>query len=990
MSDRMTPIPFAELMNWILTEYSKGSVFAINRRYTPQQGKQLDLFGEHLETPFGPAAGPHTQLTQNIIAAYYAGCRFFELKTVQTLDGEDLPVSKPCILAEDECYNVEWSTELTVNQAFGEYIKAWYALKLLTKEFDWGCPNGFMFNMSVGYDYKGIISPKIDNFIEGLKNAAHTEIWQECRKWAENNLGLFHKVDAAYLDSISPKVCTSITLSTLHGCPPQEIERIASYLIDTKKLNTFVKCNPTLLGYEFARRTVDEMGYDYLVFDEHHFQADLQWTDAVPMFRRMLRLAKDNSVSFGLKLTNTFPVGIARQELPGEEMYMSGRSLYPLTMELARRISQEFDGQMRISYSGGADYFNIEPLFKAGIWPITMATTLLKPGGYQRCTQLAELLGKLPYTAFNGVSVEEVAYLANMAKHDLHHLKALKPNAKRKIAGKSPRFDCFIAPCNQGCPIKQDIPEYIKLVGQGQYVEALQLIVEKNPLPFITGTICSHRCMDKCTRNFYESSVHIRDMKLRAAYEGFAGLMEQLPAPGAFTDHKVAIIGGGPAGLAAAFFLGRAGIKTTIFEKAPELGGIVRHVIPEFRINRCAIERDIALVQKMGCQVRTNTVAPSAQELLAGGYSQVIYAIGAWKAGKLRLEAGEALNVIDFLAKYKAGQLGELGENVIVIGGGNTAMDAARAARRCPGVKRVQLVYRRTRRYMPADEEELHLALNDGVEFAELLAPVAFENGKLRCRKMVLGAPDASGRRSPVETDEFVCLDCSTLIAAVGEKVDSQLFADNGIKLNEKGSAVLNPETLETSLKGVYVIGDAHRGPATVVEAIADASLVAETIAGPYTYSIPAEAKSCSLCASEKVGLLRLFHSTSQESSRCLSCSTLCESCVQVCPNRAYVPIIVPGMEKPQILHIDRMCNYCGNCTAFCPYDSSPYQEKISLFSTVKEFDESDLPGFVALGNNQYKVRLNETKTITLGQHETCPDLENLIEAVASNYSYLL
>ena len=348
MSDRMTPLPFAKLMGQILNEYAqRGTVFGIDHPFCPQE-KRLEFYGEYLETPFGPAAGPHTQLSQNIVAAYFAGCRFFELKTVQTLDGEDLPVAKPCIAAQDECYNVEWSTELRVQEAFEEYVKAWWALKLLSVQFGWGDPNGFVFNMSVGYDYHGISSPKIDAFIEGLKDASQTPIWKECQNWALDNLETLSNLDGEYVRHINPRVCNSITLSTLHGCPPQEIERIASYLLESKKLNTFVKCNPTLLGYEFARQTLDRMGYDYIQFDDHHFKADLQWAQAVPMFQRLLSLAQAQGLNFGLKLTNTFPVDIAHQELPGSEMYMSGRSLYPLTTELARRISQPFHGGLRI------------------------------------------------------------------------------------------------------------------------------------------------------------------------------------------------------------------------------------------------------------------------------------------------------------------------------------------------------------------------------------------------------------------------------------------------------------------------------------------------------------------------------------------------------------------------------------------------------------------------------------------------------------------
>ena len=170
-----------------------------------------------------------------------------------------------------------------------------------------GAPDGFMFNMSVGYDLEGIMSPKIDSFIEGLKDASQTSIWSECANWALSNLPLFSDIDEEYVRSISPKVCGSITLSTLHGCPPQEIERISMYLIEKKHLNTFIKCNPTILGYDFARKTMDRLGFSYMSFDDRHFKEDLQFSDAVPMMKRLERAAAENNVSFGVKLTNTLP-----------------------------------------------------------------------------------------------------------------------------------------------------------------------------------------------------------------------------------------------------------------------------------------------------------------------------------------------------------------------------------------------------------------------------------------------------------------------------------------------------------------------------------------------------------------------------------------------------------------------------------------------------------------------------------------------------------
>jgi putative selenate reductase len=417
MSDIMRPIPFDQLMDWILTEKkTQGTIFG-ESRLAKLGGHARPIFGEKVESPVGPAAGPNTQLAQNIIAAYVTGARFFELKTVQKMDGAELSacVNKPCILAADEGYNCEWSTELTVPGAFDEYVKAWVACKLLAQEFGFGDPDGFVFNMSVGYDLEGIKGEKVDTYINNMKDASNTPAFQEAIAWAKANLDRFQHVDAAFVDSISPCVSRSVTESTLHGCPPAEIERIATHLITEKGLNTYIKCNPTLLGYEYARKTLDSLGFDYIVFDEHHFNEDLQWADAVPMLNRLIALAKERGVEFGVKLTNTFPVDVTRSELPSNEMYMSGRSLYPLTVSLAKRIADEFDGSLRISFSGGADALNVRSLVDAGIWPVTVATTLLKPGGYQHLGQIDEALSGIDEKPFSGVDPAKVAAIVDDA-----------------------------------------------------------------------------------------------------------------------------------------------------------------------------------------------------------------------------------------------------------------------------------------------------------------------------------------------------------------------------------------------------------------------------------------------------------------------------------------------------------------------------------------------------------------------------------------------
>lgn len=958
MSDRMTPIPFGQMLTWILKEKKeRGSVFGVYRPFKADEVCNRNIFGRKLETPIGPAAGPHTQLAQNIVASYYAGSRFFELKTVQILDGEDLPVAKPCIIADDECYNCEWSTELYVPQAQEEYIKGWFLLAVLAKEFGLGEMDGFQFNMSVGYDLEGIKSEKINTFIDSMMDAKNTKTFQMCQQYLREHIDDFEVLKIEDVEHISPNICNSVTLSTLHGCPPQEIERIATYLIEEKGLNTFIKCNPTLLGYDYARNLMDEMGYDYVAFGDFHFKDDLQYQDAVPMIQRLMQLSEEKGLQFGVKITNTFPVDVKQQELPSEEMYMSGKALYPLSLSVAQRLASDFNGKLRISYSGGADAFNIEGIMEAGIWPITVATTLLKPGGYQRLEQLAEITKALDIT-FNKVDDKKVMALVEESKKNEYHVKSTKIRPSRKIKKPVPLTDCFISPCKEGCPIHQDITAYLALVEEGKMEEALQVITEKNPLPFITGTICAHNCMNQCTRNFYEKPVKIRDAKLMAAVGGYEQFMNHLKPELPVNGKKIAVVGGGPAGMAATFFLSRAGFEVELLEAKNRLGGVVRHVIPKFRIGKDAIDQDARLVTAYGAQIKYNTKVEHIKTLKEK-YDAVVVAVGAPVPGVLSLEGGKVENAVSFLEQFKKcdGVL-ELGANVVVIGGGNTAMDTARATKRVKGVEHVYLVYRRTKRYMPADEEELVMALEDGVEFKELLAPKKLEDGQLICDVMKLGEVDESGRRGVKSSGETIAIPADTIIAAVGEKVPTEFYESNGIPVNGRGLPKVNPETLETAIPGVYIIGDGLFGPATVVEGIRDAKLAANAIAGQDLFEDYQEVTKPERIY-QKRGLLMEPIEENTETKRCLSCSTICENCAEVCPNRANVVIHVPGRKMHQIVHIDSMCNECGNCKSFCPYESAPYLDKFTLFATQEDMEDSKNDGFVVLDSDlkTYKVR---------------------------------
>ena len=996
MSEIMRPMSIGHLMHWIMSEYEqKKSIFGIEKIVKHENGQALPIYEEKIESPFGPAAGPNSQLAQNIVAAYVAGSRFFELKTVQVMDGAELAacISRPCIIAGDECYNCEWSTELYVPQAFAEYVKAWVACKLIAKEYNLGDPDAFVFNMSVGYDLEGIKSPKVDKYINDMIEAKDTEVFKECINWALEHVNEFKNVDEEYIRSISSNVSNSITESTLHGCPPAEIERIATYLITEKHLNTFIKCNPTLLGYEYARKRLDGLGFDYIAFDDHHFVEDLQWADAVPMLHRLYDLCQEKGLEFGVKITNTFPVDVTRNELPSNEMYMAGRALFPLSIHVARLLTDEFQGKLRISYSGGATIENIKELFDAGIWPITMATNILKPGGYQRMSQIADELMECGSERFSGVNVAALAAIDDGVEAKAMYRKPVKPLPERHVDKKLPLFDCFNAPCRNGCPIEQDIPAYLQAMVDGDAKKALEIILERNPLPFITGTICPHHCGDKCMRNYYEETLHIRETKLAAASQAYNEILPALKAEGSVAGKKVAIIGGGPAGLAAATFLSRAGVAVTVFERKEQLGGVVRNVIPEFRITADSIDKDVELCKAYGAEFKLGAEVTSVKALKAEGYTDVIVSIGAWKPGRSPLAYGEVTDALEFLMEAKKnGASMNIGKDVVVLGGGNTAMDVARAAKRLPGVEHVRLIYRRTKRYMPADEEELQLAIEDGVEFLELLAPVGAENGKLKCSVMELGAPDASGRRSPVDTGRTEEYPADTIIAAIGETIDTTLYAELGVEMDAKGRPVVDANMMTTEA-GVYAVGDSRRGPATVVEAIADSAKAAAAIAG-ISYDKYAEEN---IAADEKLYTakkgVQSRDTGKTPDDRCLGCPTVCEVCTDVCPNRANVAIHVPGKCKAQIIHVDGMCNECGNCEVFCPYKGGrPYKDKFTLYWSEEDFLDSTNEGFLPLEGTQVKVRLDgKVETVDIaGETDLSADTVAVIRTVLKDYEYLI
>jgi len=377
-----------QLTGWVFTELEqKGSLFNVPRSafFVPRTDHRLRRreYGVELETPFGVAAGPHTQMAQNIIVSWLVGARLIELKTIQTLD--ELDVNKPCIDVQDEGYNVEWSQELKVHQSFDEYLRAWVLIHALHHKFGWpGERPGIVFNMSVGYNLEGILRPNVQWYFDAMADAS---------AYLPAYVGIVARRYPAVSEiEIPARLSNTITLSTMHGCPPDEIEKISLYLIEERGLHTSVKCNPTLLGADRVRGIInDALGFDDVPIPDEAFGHDLKYVDAVPMFHNLRRAAAARGLTFGLKLSNTLEVenwrGVFERDAT---MYLSGRALHAVTTNLAATLAEEFRGDLPLSFAGGADCFNVADLLGAGIRTVTVCSDLLKSGGYLRMLQYAE------------------------------------------------------------------------------------------------------------------------------------------------------------------------------------------------------------------------------------------------------------------------------------------------------------------------------------------------------------------------------------------------------------------------------------------------------------------------------------------------------------------------------------------------------------------------------------------------------------------------
>ena len=397
------------------------------------------------------------------------------------------------------------------------------------------------------------------------------------------------------------------------------------------------------------------------------------------------------------------------------------------------------------------------------------------------------------------------------------------------------------APCQAACPVGTNAGLYVSLIAEGRYDEALRVAAEPNPFPAICGRVCTAPCEDVCRRGEFDAPIAIRDLKRFATDHG-GHIKRKIPPPKQHYAEQVAIVGAGPTGISAAYYLARRGYHVTVYDAMPVAGGMMAVGIPDYRLPRAELNRDIDAIRELGVEFHLNSAIGIDYSLdeLQSLYDAVLLAVGAQQSQRLDIpgesEYRDVLPAITFLKQFNLDPTMHIEGDITVIGGGSTAMDAARSALRA-GASSVSILYRRTRAEMPAQSEEVRAALEEGIHLHELTAPVEIlgAHGRitsLRCQRMVLGEPDEKGRRRPVPVSGSAFeVPTSKVIVAIGEAPDpSFLPAGSSVQVAAWGGLLINKETLATGATGIFAAGDVTYGPKTIIHAAAHGRLAARSI----------------------------------------------------------------------------------------------------------------------------------------------------------------
>ncbi len=648
--------------------------------------------------------------------------------------------------------------DLAPEDALGEFLKGKFLIALLGRELGLGEADGAVFAMHVAGDLGWLTGPRMTAFFDAMEDASGQPLWHACIQAGREALGRFNNLDGADLADLDPQIAK---LAVLEWRDAAEMERAALYLLEGRGLHTYLQVTP---------------------------QADLD--AAAPAVERLHRQAGALGLGFGLSIAATSAAE---------------------GLELAARCAERWPG-VPMAYTGGADFFNLRALAGLGFCPVCVDRTLEKPGGYLRLRQLARALGGVEMPG----RVEPAA--ARALGRKLSGAGEDQPQRLR-LPGKAPMIDCFTAPCRAGCPFGMDIPGALRLMSDGRCRDALRVILDKNPLPHLTGALCPQPCRDRCTRLDYDQAIQVRRVEALCAGRAWEDLLPRLEPEEHRVGCRVAVVGDGPGAMAAALLFARRGVSTTLFVPG---GRLCRRLVEADPGLAPLVELDAQLLEVMGVDVRLEAPPVDPEALLKNGYS--------------------------------------------------------------------------------------HVALE--------------------------------GDRRP----------------------------------------------------GVFFL-DPGDGEAGIAQSIRDAHRAVEAVVGP----APARPRPAGRRggAMGKKGKLRMAGDPEDECERCLECATVCENCVDVCPNRANVPITVLTRGQPQILHLDALCDGCGLCAQSCPYEGAPWRDKFTLFETVEDFEHSDSAGFVVLDFLAGKVRLRlegRVWDVSLKDADSAvpSQIEELMETVFTDYPYLL
>ncbi|MFG6373548.1 MAG: NAD(P)-binding protein [Oscillospiraceae bacterium] len=802
MTNLLQPMPMERMVEHVARELEMTSmVFSVAPGYRgAAPGAELP-FGR-LDLPLGTAPGPHGLLAQGLVSAYVAGARFLSLAPLGTAVPE---------LETDSggvCRRRERSGGgLGPRQAAAEAVKGSILIGLLCRELGLGDPRGVHLCMALPGERAFLERPEVQEYLDTLQDASGTELWSAALAVAGRAVGRFNNLEREDLDALDPHIAR-VARVTL----PKNGDFSGVELLLRRGLHVLCRIDLSWLSGGDANRALASLA---------------------PL-GELARAAEGWGASLALEASGSLPT-------EGEEL-LSGPFTAPDTLRLAARVAELLPG-LPLCYAGGADQLNMARLAGQGFAAVSVCTTLLKPGGYLRLRQLARTLAALRAPGvrpIGKVSPAGLLTLANALEREPHYQRR---NAEpwAKLSGKPPVIDCFTAPCQGGCPFGEDIPGALRLMSDGRFRDALQVILDRNPLPHITGAYCHQPCRDRCTRTFYDEAVAVGEAEALCAATAWEDLLARLETAEPLVGQRVAVLGGGVSGMAAAFLFARRGVPVTLFEEAAALGGALRRMGAAAAE---AIDLDAQLLDVMEVDVRLGAETPAPDHLLKRGYSHVVDA----------REAGE----------FPEGD-----------GEGQLALD----------------------------EEEL-------------------------C------AGDLSAR--------------------------------------------------------IFVLGD---GGEDVPQAIAAAHRVVDGLLGPAKpYPHPAGRRGGAM---GKKGKLLPQGEAGEECHRCLECATVCECCVDVCPNRANVPITVLTRRRPQILHQDAHCHACGLCASCCPYEGAPWRDKFTLFETTEAFTRSANDGFVVLDFLSRKVRLRlngKVRDASLRAVDlSIPgEIQELMETIFTDYPYLL